>query len=113
MNISQAALRDARMRLEALSKAAPGVMSGFSALSKAAGGGSHFDPADRELVALAIAIAKGCDDCILYHVDAAHRHGASETALIQTIGIAVEMGGGPAAMYGARALAAYRDRDAS
>ena len=55
-----------------------------------------------------LAVAKGCDDCILYHVDGARRHGAEEADLIEALEIAVEMGGGPALMYAGKALEVFR-----
>ncbi|WP_266065005.1 carboxymuconolactone decarboxylase family protein [Brucella intermedia] len=42
-------------------------------------------------------------------VDAAVRHGASEQELIETLEVAVEMGGGPAVMYAGKALEVFRD----
>ena len=59
-------------------------------------------------LAVAIAVAKGCEDCILYHVDAALKHGAKEAELIEALEVAIEMGGGPAVMYGAKALEIMR-----
>lgn len=104
----QERLRDAKQRLAAFSRAAPAAMQGFAALSRAASTAGRFDPGQRELIALAIAVAKGCDDCILYHADGARRHGADETALIEALEVAVEMGGGPAVMYASKALEVWR-----
>lgn len=101
-------LREAKERLGHVAKASPEVFSGFSRLAKAATAqGTSFDPAQRELIAAAIAVTKGCDDCILYHVDAAIRQGADEKALGEALDVAIEMGGGPALMYAGRALAAF------
>ncbi|WP_425073575.1 carboxymuconolactone decarboxylase family protein [Sagittula sp. S175] len=101
-------LRAARLRMGAFAKAAPDLMKGFAAVSQVATKPGHFDAADRELLAVAIAVATRCDDCILYHVDAAKRHGAPEAALVEALEVAVEMGGGPAVMYAGRALEAFR-----
>jgi AhpD family alkylhydroperoxidase len=60
-------------------------------------------------MAVAIAVSKGCEDCILYHVDAALKHGATEAELVEALDVAIEMGGGPAVMYGAKALEFMRD----
>lgn len=105
------ALAGAKARLGAFAKAAPGVMRGFAEISRTAMAQGHFSPAQKELMAVALAVGKGCDDCILYHVDAARRHGADEPALIEALAVAVEMGGGPAVMYAARALEVYRALD--
>ncbi|MFV0490602.1 MAG: carboxymuconolactone decarboxylase family protein [Pseudorhodobacter sp.] len=102
-------LRAARTRLGAFSRAAPAVMQGFGAVSKAATAPGAFSSAERELIAVAISVAKGCDDCILYHTEAAKRHGAQEDALIEALEVAVEMGGGPAVMYASKALSAWKE----
>ncbi|EYD75532.1 putative carboxymuconolactone decarboxylase family protein [Rubellimicrobium mesophilum DSM 19309] len=78
-------------------------------MSKAATApGSTFDAAQRELMAVAIAVSQGCEDCIVYHVAGAKRHGATEQGLIEALEVAVEMGGGPSVMYGAKALEAFK-----
>lgn len=101
-------LRAARQRLGGFARAAPAVMQGFGMLSKAATAPGAFSAAQRELIAIAISVATGCDDCILYHVEAAKRHGAHQDALVEALEVAVEMGGGPAVMYAARALSAWQ-----
>jgi len=107
MNASQD-LKDAKARMAAFSKASPDLFEGFAKVSKAATRSGSFSSAQKELIATAISVAKGCDDCILYHVDAARRHGADEAALVEALEIAVEMGGGPAVMYAGKALEAFR-----
>ncbi|MDT4851731.1 Carboxymuconolactone decarboxylase family protein [compost metagenome] len=101
-------LKEAQSRLGAFAKATPELMSGFARVSKSATAAGAFSSAQRELIAVSIAVAKGCEDCILYHVDAAVRHGATEKELIEALEVAVEMGGGPAVMYAAKALDAFR-----
>lgn len=101
-------LSAAKARLGAFAKSAPALMQGFGAISRQATQPGSFTAAQKELVAVAMAVGKGCDDCILYHLDAARRHGASEAELIELLEIAVEMGGGPAVMYAAKALEAFR-----
>lgn len=109
MSTKKEQLTDAKLRMGEFAKSAPDMMGAFSKVSKVATRGGRFDPGQRELIAVALSIAKGCDDCILFHVDAAKRHGASEDALIEVLEIAVEMGGGPAVMYAGRALRAWND----
>lgn len=101
-------LKEAQSRLGAFAKATPELMSGFARVSKSATAAGAFSSAQRELIAVSIAVAKGCEDCILYHVDAAIRHGATEKELIEALEVAVEMGGGPAVMYAAKALDTFR-----
>ncbi len=101
-------LKAAQARLGAFAQAAPELMAGFAKVSKTATAAGAFSSAQRELIAVGIAVVKGCEDCILYHVDAAIRHGASEQELIETLEVAVEMGGGPAVMYAGKALEVFR-----
>lgn len=101
-------LSQAKARLAALAKAAPGLMQGFAGLSRLATAPGLFSPAQKELIAAAMAVTKGCEDCILYHLDAARRHGAEKAMLIEVLEIAVEMGGGPAVIHAAKALDAWR-----
>ena len=51
-------------------------------------------------------IAMHCDDCISYHVHDALKAGASRDEVLEAFGVAILMGGGPAAMYACHALEA-------
>lgn len=62
---------------------------------------------NKELIALAIGITRQCADCIGFHVKAAIRAGATKAEVAETVSVCLLMGGGPAYMYGARALEAY------
>jgi len=61
----------------------------------------------KELVALAIAVAKRCDGCIAYHAKGAAAAGATREEVAEVLGVALLMDGGTASVYGPRALAAY------
>jgi AhpD family alkylhydroperoxidase len=98
----------AKARLGAFAKATPALMQGFGAISRQATAPGSFSAAQKELMAVAIAVAKGCNDCILYHLDAARKNGADEAALVEALEVAVEMGGGPAIMYAGKALDSFR-----
>ena len=63
----------------------------------------------KELMALAISIAVRCDGCIAYHMDDAIASGATKEEIIETIGVAVVMGGGPALVYATDAYRAYHE----
>lgn len=91
----------------ALHKAAPDTMIAFQALMKAASKEGALSPKVKELMAVAISIAMRCDGCVIFHVQNAARHGASRNELAETISVAIEMGGGPATVYGGKALAVF------
>ncbi len=86
---------------------APDAMKAFGALASAATATHALDTKTKELMALAIGIAVHCDGCVAYHTRMAHKHGATAEEVAETVALAIYMGGGPAAVYGADALRAY------
>ncbi len=82
----------------------PGPMTGFARLHKKAVEDGALTARIKELMALAVSIAVHCEGCIAYHVHDALAAGATRQELLETIGVAVMMGGGPALMYAAHAL---------
>jgi AhpD family alkylhydroperoxidase len=84
----------------------PDTMSGFQQLHKNATRDEALDKTTKELIALGIAVAVRCDGCIAYHIHDALQADATRAEIMETIGISVLMGGGPALMYGAEALVA-------
>ena len=103
----KAAAAEADAKLLELFRGNPGTMKAFRQVVDAASGDGALDTKTKELMTVAIAIATHCQGCIVYHVRAAHKKGATREEILDTIGVAVEMGGGPATVYGAEALAAY------
>jgi len=94
-------------RAKALYSAAPETMKAFGQLHHNAVKEGALDGKTKELMAVAISIIRGCEDCILFHIAAASKAGATREDLLDTIGVAVLMGGGPASVYGASALDIY------
>ena len=94
-------------RLVNLFRGLPGPMKAYKQLMDEATRDGALESKTKELMALAIAIAAPCQGCIVYHVRAAQKKGASRDEVLETIGIAVEMGGGPSTVYGAEALEAF------
>lgn len=90
-----------------LRQGAPDAMKAFGSLSIAATATDAIDTKTKELMALAIGIAVHCDGCVAYHTKMAHHHGATRQEVAETAALAIYMGGGPAAVYGADALRAY------
>jgi AhpD family alkylhydroperoxidase len=103
----KAKAQDVRTEAAALYKAAPEAMTAFHGLMKSVSKDGALLAKTKELMAVAIAIATGCEGCIVFHVQNAIRHGASRNELAETIAVAVEMGGGPATIYGGKALGAF------
>lgn len=97
-------LAEVNGRLMGLFKAEKQTMMAFNGLTVAATREGKISPALKELTAVAIAVAKGCEDCIVYHAAAARKHGASREELAEILAVSVEMAGGPGAVYAAKAL---------
>jgi AhpD family alkylhydroperoxidase len=96
-----------------LGQEAPAVMQAFASLHAAGAAEGVLPTKTKELIALAIGIAVHCDGCIAYHVHDAMGAGASRAEVIETIGVAVMMGGGPSVVYGCEALEAVEQFEAA
>lgn len=99
--------KDVDGRSAALFKGAQGTMQAFRNLVREAGKDSALDKKSKELIALGIAIAIRCEGCLSFHVRAVIKYGATRDEVLDVIGVAIEMGGGPSAVYGAEALEAF------
>lgn len=95
--------------LAPLRKDMPDVSRGFGALSHAALADGALDKKTKELIAMALGVAARCDPCLGYHAQALVRLGCTRAELEEMLGVCVYMGGGPALMYAANALAAYEE----
>jgi len=98
---------DISRNLKGLRRDIPETMQGFTALAHAATRPGALDKKTKELIALAIGVATRCDGCIGFHSEALARLGASRAEVEETLGMAIYMGGGPALMYAADAIAAF------
>jgi AhpD family alkylhydroperoxidase len=91
-------------RLAQFGKEMPGPMTGFARLHKKAVENGALSGKTKELMALAISIAVHCEGCIAYHIHDAIQAGATRPELLETLGVALFMGGGPASIYTAHAM---------
>ena len=82
----------------------PLPMGGFARLHKKAMADGVLSRKVKELMALAISIVVGCEGCIAYHTHDAAAAGAEREELLETIAVALMMGGGPASIYATVAL---------
>lgn len=98
---------DIRTELRSLHKLNPETARGFQALSQGAMADGPLDKKSREHVALAIAVTQRCEPCITLHVEALVKAGSTREELGSVLAMCVQMGGGPALMYAAHALAAW------
>lgn len=85
----------------------PEVLKAFGGLSRASMTAGALDKKTKELIALAIGVAKQCDACIGFHTQALRKLGASDAEVSEMLGVSVYMGGGPSVMYAADAWTAW------
>jgi AhpD family alkylhydroperoxidase len=95
---------DLRKLMADLGKESPAMMKAFNGLHHTTMADGELSTKLKELIALGMSIALRCDGCIAFHVPAALKAGATRGEILETIGVAVLMGGGPSMMY---ALDAY------
>ncbi len=118
MSTDDIALRQHREeRLTQFGRVMPGPMSGFTRLHKKAVEDGALSATIKEMMALAVSIAVGCEGCIAYHVHDTIKAGATRAELLETIGVGVMtlapalrfgasagVAGGPGTIYAAHAL---------
>lgn len=105
----RALTRDISTQLATLHVGLPSVMKGFGDLSKASMASGVLPEKFKELMALALGVAAHCDGCLGFHAKALVRLGATRAEVEEALAVAVYMGGGPALMYSANALAAFKE----
>jgi len=94
-------------RAGALYKADGKTMTAFRGMMTAANRDGKLSHGMKELIAVAVAVGRGCEDCIVFHTSEAKAHGASREELLEVLAVAIEMSGGPGTVYAAKALAAF------
>ncbi|MBE3587071.1 MAG: carboxymuconolactone decarboxylase family protein [Thermoanaerobacteraceae bacterium] len=97
-------LDDFNNGLGKLARELPGVMKGFRDLHGAVISDGALSAKQKELIAIGIGVAIRCHYCIAAHVAKALELGATREEVVEAIGVAVLMGGGPAAAYATEAL---------
>lgn len=100
---------DINIQLAKLRKEIPDVMAGFSSLAQAATKNGALDKKTKELIAIALAVANHCPGCIGFHSKALVQLQTSREELLETLSMAIYMGGGPSLMYAAEALEAFEE----
>ena len=95
-----------------LGRELPSTMGSFASLHKAATANAALNTKTKELIALGIAVAIRCESCIAFHIHDSLAAGATRPEILEVLGVAVMMGGGPAAMYACDALAALEQFEA-
>ncbi|CAN5885076.1 carboxymuconolactone decarboxylase family protein [soil metagenome] len=90
----------------------PEVYQGLDELNDAAMVDAALSVKHKKLIALAIAVAQGCEGSIAAKARDVVRAGATSAEVAEAIGVAVTMAGEPATVHGARAFGAFQEFDA-
>jgi AhpD family alkylhydroperoxidase len=101
--------QDLSKYLSKLRKEIPEVTQGFSQMVKSATEEGALDTKTKELITLGIAIANRCEGCIGFHTQKLISLGVTREEILETLSVAMFMGGGPAYMYAAEALKAFEE----
>ncbi|MBQ0804629.1 MULTISPECIES: carboxymuconolactone decarboxylase family protein [unclassified Sulfitobacter] len=100
-------LGETRNGLRNLNGAIPDTTLAFNAMGKTVKKSGALDFKTKEFVALGISIGIRCEPCISLHVEALVKAGATREELGDVLAMSIQMGGGPAMMYAAKALECY------
>ncbi len=100
-------LNDTKAQVKSLNQALPETCAGFGALGKAVKKDGALSYKEKEYVALGIAVAIRCEPCILFHVEALVKLGATREEVADVLSACIQMGGGPGLMYASKALDVY------
>jgi AhpD family alkylhydroperoxidase len=92
-----------------LREAIPDVYAGYAQLHDASMGDGALPARIKELIALAIAVTRECDGCVVSHARGAARRGATAEEVAEAMGVAILMNGGPGTVWGPRAYAAFEE----
>lgn len=106
-------LDETRAGLRNLNGAIPDTARAFGGLGKAVKEGGTLEFKTKEYVALGIAVAVRCETCIVLHVEALIKAGTTREEVADVLAMTVQMGGGPAMMYAAKALECFDDLSAA
>lgn len=91
-------------RLAELGRISPETLRGYRTLGEAGAKSGRLDAKTRELIALAVAVTRQCDGCIVVHTDAALKQGATKEEIVEALGVAVAVNAGAALIYSTRVL---------
>lgn len=101
--------KDINIQLGKIRKEMPEMMSAFAALSQAVSKEGALDKKTKELIAMALAVSKQCQGCIGFHAQTLVKLQTTREEFLETLSMAVYMGGGPSLMYAAEALEAFEE----
>ncbi|HEU4698436.1 MAG TPA: carboxymuconolactone decarboxylase family protein [Gemmatimonadales bacterium] len=94
-------------RVAEIGRSSPGTVRGYRELGSAGAAKDLLGAKTRELIALAVAVTRQCDGCIVIHTDAALKQGATHEEIAEALGVAIAVNAGATLVYSTRVLDAY------
>lgn len=94
-------------RVAEIGRSSPGTVRGYRELGAASAERDLLGAKTRELIALAVAVTRQCDGCIVIHTDAALKHGATREEIAEALGVAIAVNAGAALVFSTRVMDAY------
>jgi AhpD family alkylhydroperoxidase len=85
----------------------PETAAAFKQLHHASLTANTLDTKTKELIAVACGVTRLCEGCIVHHTKAAKIAGATLQELHETLDVCTLMNGGPATIFGKKAIDAY------
>ncbi|MDD4727152.1 MAG: carboxymuconolactone decarboxylase family protein [Dysgonamonadaceae bacterium] len=104
-------LEETLQRIGSYGEANPELMEAFSNVHRIGTQSGALSTKHKALIALGISISVKCDGCIAMHTTEALQNDASTDELVETIGTAIYMGGGPSVVFGAKAYEMLKEFD--
>ena len=97
---------DLKRGLDELEEAIPTTVSGYQYIQQTSLTEGVLNLKTKELIALGIAISIGNAGCVILHVNGALIAGATTSEILETVEVAIFMGGESSVVYGCEALEA-------
>src|SRR5437899_1422211 len=99
-------VQESNAAIAKLRKDIPDVMNAFGGIMQHATKALILDKKTKELISIALSVAARCDGCIGLHTQTFIKLGGTRAELLETLSMAIYMGGGPSVVYAAEALKA-------
>lgn len=103
MKTNKEFLKETMERISNYGNVNPELMGAFSKVHHIGTQSGALSQKNKALIALGISIGVKCEGCIAMHINEALQNGATHDEVVETIGTAIYMGGGPSVVYGAKA----------
>lgn len=98
-------------RVAEIGRSNPEIVRGYRGLSDAGKRTDLLGTKTRELIALAVAVTRQCDGCIVVHTDAALKAGATRDEIAEALSVAIAVNAGAALIYSARVMDAVEAKE--